>query len=41
MSREKEGKAKSDKSAPKKTLKERRIAKEKKRVDKKNKYGSE
>ena len=36
MSKEKEGKGKSDKTAPAKTLREKRAAKEEKRKDKKN-----
>lgn len=36
MSKEKEGKVKSDKKAPTKTLKEKRAAKEAKRKEKKN-----
>jgi hypothetical protein len=36
MSKEKEGKVKSDKTAPAKTLREKRAAKEEKRRDKKN-----
>ena len=38
MSREKEGKAKSDKTAPGKNLKEKRAAKAAKRKEKENKY---
>ncbi|MGB3151365.1 MAG: hypothetical protein WBB27_11950 [Maribacter sp.] len=41
MSKEKEGKAKSDKSAPTKTLKEKRIAKENKRKSKMENHGPE
>jgi hypothetical protein len=36
MSKEKEGKGKSDKTAPSKTLKEKRAAKEAKRKEKRN-----